>query len=182
MLKHIVVPLDGSVLSHGALEHALNLLGGDGHITLVSVLPSPEYPISDFYPPAGGSQSNEIEARFRELFTQTQSYLMRVADEILAEHPYRVTIEVEIGDPAAMIADLAERYSADAIVMSTHGRSGLSRWLFGSVTQKVLAVAVCPVYVVPAKAGEDATAVKEAEELRALPSSDRFRTSAGVFN
>lgn len=155
MLKHVVVPLDGSVLSHGAIEHALNLLGSVGHITLVSVLPSPEYPISDFYPPAGGSQGNEIEARFRDFFNQTQSYLMRVADEILAQHPYEVTVEVEIGDPAAMIADLAERRSADAIVMSTHGRSGLSRWLFGSVTQKVLAAAVCPVYVVPAKGSEE---------------------------
>jgi nucleotide-binding universal stress UspA family protein len=169
MLKHVIVPLDGSVLSHGAIEHALNLLGGGGRITLVSVLPAPEYPLSDFYPPAGGAQSSEIEARFKAFFTQTQSNLMHVADEIMAEHPYEVSIEVEIGDPAAMIVDIAERYNADAIVMSTHGRSGLSRWLFGSVTQKVLAAAVCPVYVVPASVRETAKEPTSSEALHTQP-------------
>lgn len=167
MFKHVVVPLDGSLLSHGAIEHALNLLGGGGHITLVSVLPAPEYPLSDFYPPAGGTQSSEVDARFKAFFTQTQSSLMHVADEIQSIHPYEVSIEVEIGDPATMIVDLAERCNADAIVMSTHGRSGLSRWLFGSVTQKVLAAAVCPVYVIPASTRE--TAAKEREAVSTQP-------------
>jgi nucleotide-binding universal stress UspA family protein len=173
MLKHVVVPLDGSAFSRTAVEHALNLVGAGGRITLVSVLPPPEYPISDFYPPAGGARSSEVEARFKELFTQTQSYLMRIADIIVSEHPLDVTVEVEIGDAAEMITDLAQRWGAEAIVMSTHGRSGLSRLLFGSVTQKVVAAAICPVYVIPAKmpeAAKETTMAKMPDPFHILPS------------
>ena len=62
-----------------------------------------------------------------------------------------VGVEVHVGEPANVIVETAERLKVDAIVMSTHGRSGLSRWLFGSVTNKVLSANVCPVYVIPSK-------------------------------
>ncbi len=166
MLKHVIVPLDGSELAQVALDHALNLLKAGGHITLVTVLPSPQYPLSDFYPPTGSGQTNEVETRFKELMTHTRNHLNQIAEDILLEHSFEVTTEVEIGEPAAMIADLAERRHADAIVMSTHGRSGIGRWLFGSVTQKVLEANVCPVYVIPAKMREK---VDSPAALKVLP-------------
>jgi nucleotide-binding universal stress UspA family protein len=56
---------------------------------------------------------------------------------------------VEAGQPYLAIVDRAENERVDLIVMSSHGRSGISRMLIGSVTDKVLRVAPCPVLVVP---------------------------------
>lgn len=56
---------------------------------------------------------------------------------------------VDAGQPFGAIVDCAEKEGADLIVMSSHGRSGLSRMLIGSVTDKILRGAPCPVLVVP---------------------------------
>ena len=58
---------------------------------------------------------------------------------------------VEPGQPSGSIVDYAEKEAVDLIVMSSHGRSGLSRMLIGSVTDKVVRGASCPVVVVPVK-------------------------------
>jgi nucleotide-binding universal stress UspA family protein len=56
---------------------------------------------------------------------------------------------VDAGQPFGIIVDYAEKEGVDLIVMSSHGRSGLSRMLIGSVTDKILRGAPCPVLVVP---------------------------------
>jgi nucleotide-binding universal stress UspA family protein len=58
---------------------------------------------------------------------------------------------VDAGQPFGAIVDCAEKEGVDLIVMSSHGRSGLSRMLIGSVTDKVLRGSPCPVLVVPLK-------------------------------
>jgi nucleotide-binding universal stress UspA family protein len=58
--------------------------------------------------------------------------------------------KIELGNPYSNIADLAEREAVDLIVMSTHGRTGLDHILLGSVTEKVIAHAPCPVLAIPA--------------------------------
>ena len=58
---------------------------------------------------------------------------------------------VDAGQPFGAIVDCAEKEGVDLIVMSSHGRSGLSRMLIGSVTDKILRGGSCPVLVVPAK-------------------------------
>ena len=58
---------------------------------------------------------------------------------------------VDAGQPFGAIVDCAEREAVDLIVISSHGRSGLSRMLIGSVTDKLLRAAPCPVLVVPAE-------------------------------
>ncbi len=155
MLKHVLVPLDGSQLARTALDYALQLLGDSGTITLVTVLQQPEIPIYDFYPVTVTTQGKDYEATFAETLSHAQSYLKLLAEDIREHHPYKVTIEIEAGDPAIAIVEIAEKQKVDAIVMSTHGRSGLSRWLFGSVTQKVLGANVCPVFVIPSKVTEE---------------------------
>ena len=61
----------------------------------------------------------------------------------------RIRKVVDAGQPYGAIVDCAENERIDLIVMSSHGRSGLSRMLIGSVTDKVLRAASCPVLVVP---------------------------------
>jgi nucleotide-binding universal stress UspA family protein len=60
----------------------------------------------------------------------------------------RVATEVRIGKPAAAINEAARRYGADLVVMSTHGRTGLSRAIAGSVTEEVIRASNCPILVV----------------------------------
>ncbi len=147
MLKHILVPLDGSKLAEEALEHALNIIGPKGKITLLSAVDIPEVPVYGYYPPA---TMPDFEATIKDLLPQADAYLKSIAKRLESDN-VEVSIEAQIGDPAEVIAETALKHHIDAIVMSTHGRSGLSRWLFGSVTSKVLDAKACPVYVVPSK-------------------------------
>ena len=78
------------------------------------------------------------------------NHLEGMADEIGKKRIF-TRFETIIGDPATVISEAAERLAVDAIVMSTHGRSGIGRFLFGSVTYKILETRICPVFVVPNK-------------------------------
>ena len=155
MLKHVLVPLDGSKLAHAALDHALNIVGEGGKITLLTVLQPPEIPLYDFYPVPVAPQTKDYEASFADTISRAKDYLKRTTNDIQERHTLDIDNEVEAGDPATVIVALAKNRNVDAIVMSTHGRSGISRWLFGSVTHKVLSISPIPVYVIPASACED---------------------------
>jgi nucleotide-binding universal stress UspA family protein len=78
--------------------------------------------------------------------------LQRLADRLAATS---IDVDIEIsttlfGSPAEVIVKTARRHLAEIIVMSTHGRSGLGRWLYGSVAEEVLRLAPVPVLLVPA--------------------------------
>lgn len=145
MLKKVLVPLDGSPLAEEALEHALNILEPNGTVVLISAVEVPEVPIYGYYPPAAGQDYNDVR---KNLLPYAKDYLAGMADKLTKQH-IEVAVQTEIGDPAEVITRTAEKFHVDAIVMSTHGRSGISRWLFGSVTNKVLSGKACPVYVIP---------------------------------
>ena len=144
MFKHILVPLDGSALAEKALDYAVQLVAPKRRITLVSVIEIPDV-ANTFHPlPANLSmvEDNLVSAR---------DYLMRVSSELRKNHEVRVNMEIKVGKPADVITELAETEFVDAIVMSTHGRNGFERFIFGSVTQKVLNAMPCPVFVIPGK-------------------------------
>lgn len=149
MLDHVLVPLDGSPLAEVALDYAMRLVAPKGRITLLTTVRALEFPTFGFYPPKVASEKMEqFHHVIHAMLTQAESYLEQVAAR-LESAGVQVEIKVEFGDPADLIIAQARKLNVDAIVMSTHGRSGLTRWLFGSVTGKVLTVAVCPVFVVP---------------------------------
>ena len=71
-----------------------------------------------------------------------------VVRERLADAKYSgVQIDVEIGDPGQCIVDFAESVQADLIVTPSHGRTGVKRLLIGSVAERVVRLAHCPVLV-----------------------------------
>jgi len=74
---------------------------------------------------------------------------MRRAVQEVPLQGLEVRFSTQAGDPVQVIADQAVSDSADLIVMGTHGRSGFERLLIGSVTEKVLRLAPCPVLAVP---------------------------------
>jgi nucleotide-binding universal stress UspA family protein len=77
----------------------------------------------------------------------------------------RVLVHTLIGDPANEIVTLAAEIDADLIVVGTHGRRGLPRAILGSVAEKVVRTAGCPVFVVRRKAHPDALRVPEIEPV-----------------
>ncbi len=166
MLKHVLVPLDGSQLAEAAIPYALNILEAKGEITLVSAVEVPYVPAYAYFP---GTIPETYETTTEELIPYAKHYLEKQAEQ-LQQQGYRVNLVVEIGEPSQVITEAVDKKHVEAIVMSTHGRSGLSRWLLGSVTQKVLSAKVCPVLVVPTKEAEAegqrrVAAVREKEKV-----------------
>ena len=82
-----------------------------------------------------------------DAIAESHTYLESVQSS-QARRSFSVSTAVLDGDPASAILDMAEQKMADIIVMSSHGYSGLTRWLLGSVAEKVLRGAACPVLVV----------------------------------
>lgn len=151
MLKHVLVPLDGSNLAEAALEYATQVVDPAGQLTLFTVINLPELPIYDFYPtPVVVAQ--EYESAVVEATPRARDYLKGIAENLRKQTGASIKTEVSSGDAALAIVEAANNLKVDAIVMSTHGRSGLGRWLFGSVTQKVLSTCDVPVMVIPSKA------------------------------
>ena len=138
MFKKILVPLDGSQLSERSLEPALALRQQTGaELLLVRV------------PTADTLSFAVSEARQRELAQDALAYLetIRTANE---QPQFSTRVQVLDGDVASAIVDAARAEQVDLIIMSTHGYSGLTRWVLGSVTEKVLRSAPSPVLAIRA--------------------------------
>ncbi len=130
-VRSILVPLDGSILAEGILRHAVHLAKVfEAELALLRVVPDLERPsvqrvlkeaVSAIDPPILPTAVDE-------------HYLTRVARRISAD--VRVRTMERIGDPAETILKIAKDHSL--VAMSTHGYSGVERYLFGSVTEKVM--------------------------------------------
>jgi nucleotide-binding universal stress UspA family protein len=149
MLKHILIPLDGSLLAERAIESAKAILRPQGKITFVTA-------IHDGHVPVPESHAEIASERIPEI--QLEAYLERMATNAKL-NGYEAEYEIREGDPAATIAEAARVHGVEIIVMCTHGRSGLSRLFTGSVTSEVLNQTPCPVLVIPNRVRER---VKEA--------------------
>ena len=154
MIRYVLIPLDGSQFAEKALPIARQVLETGGHITLMTALPGQS---SQIYYPTDETM-DEVEDHTEVLHAakpQAQDYMERIAQKLRLQG-YVVDIHIVVGDPAAAIVQTAEGLRTDMIVISTHGRSGLSRFLFGSVTLKVLSESAIPVLVVPSREREEA--------------------------
>ncbi len=142
MFKKILVPLDGSVLAEQALEPALTLAHQTGgELLLLSVANVKDIVMTE--PIGNGIVDLKIDhAHSPQRLT---AYLEGVLGKLMSHLP--IMTEVAEGDVASIIVDTAVDEDVDVIIMSTHGRSGLSRWVMGSVTERVLRHAPCPVLV-----------------------------------
>jgi nucleotide-binding universal stress UspA family protein len=150
MLRHVLVPMDGSQLSEQALAYAENVIAPNGRIILLSVIEVPvdyDYSLMDI-PLTMVTARAYDEAEFNNTYRRVYDYLADKSRNLVAAG-FEVECVVESGDPATVITEVAEKHKVNAIVMTTHGRTGFSRWLFGSVTQKVISLMPCPVLVVP---------------------------------
>lgn len=140
MFKRVIVPLDGSPLAEGILPFIVEIAGPlDLEVTLVRVVnPIPPEVIE------GTRQVTveDVEGRMAE----ARVYLTPIAAELGAKG-VRVTIEARHGETVDEIVAAARDARADLIAMTTHGRGGLGRVLFGSVAAAVLRHAHIPVFL-----------------------------------
>lgn len=159
MLNHILVPLDGSLLSEEALQYARQIVDPHGKLTLVTavempvIMPDTLYPVYSlsFEQLRGDNAMGGHYYNPEHLLSNAKTYLEHVAERLHDVTDVDIQIHYEIGEPAEVILKLAQDKQVDAITMSTHGHSGFTRWLFGSVTTKVLNAAPCPVLVIPSR-------------------------------
>ena len=140
--QRILIPLDGSDMSEQALDTAYPLARVFGsELLLVGVLDLTAG-MYDVY--AETLQPLDLKDQLETLLAGTlDRAVARVQTENLPVQRF-----LEVGIPHEEIAGVAEREKVDLIVMTTHGRRGLTHLLLGSVTEKVLRTAPCPVLVV----------------------------------
>jgi len=147
MYSKVVVPLDGSELAEGVLPHVVEVIRDRGsQVYLLSVAPLARgrAPISSGVHVTTGTPEEK-----RRVEQKLVEYLRTVAERV---EPVAAAVQVGVrfGRPAEAILGFAGEAEADLVAMSSHGRSGISRWVFGSVTDRVLRGAVCPVLLVRA--------------------------------
>lgn len=147
---NIVVTLDGSKLAEQALPYAEALvkkwrpekLG----ITLLSVSEPPNIP-SDYPPDMPLTWEQHVEQEMK-LCRQERGRYLQAISEGLSARGLRVTTEVLVGRATQVIADYINENPPRLLIMATHGRSGLSRWLMGSVAESVMGSVSAPVFLI----------------------------------
>lgn len=129
MFDHILVPLDGSTLAECVLPHLVGLAKAfDAQATVLCVLE----------PKIKGEMNHPIDPVAWEMKkTEREAYLQDVARR-LAEIDMPVEQVLLEGEPASCIKEFIDKNAVDLIVLSSHGRSGLSRWNVSSVVRKVI--------------------------------------------
>lgn len=152
MFKRVVVALDGSEIAERlvALMEELGRTGSE--IVLVQATVPVEEVIARTTPAgamAGGGTVDAYELTEQEA-AEAERYLSDIADRLRARK-VRVETVHEQGKPAEVILRVAQERGADLIAMTTHGRGGISRLVFGSVTEEVLRHTAIPVLVMPVR-------------------------------
>jgi len=143
LTKRILVPLDGSNLGEAAIPCAETLGSAlKAELVLFQVVAPPRVW-------AGGEGGSYVMPPDEEgLKASAMAYLGGVAKP-LKEKGLNISNAVDLGSAADQIIDYAKANAIDLIAMSTHGRSGIGRWVFGSVTDKVLHAGDTAILVVP---------------------------------
>ncbi len=138
-MKRILVAHDGSRVSRKALKTGIQLaLKFGSELYVLSVVP--ELYLTEL--------SEADRERIREVLTEETHKLMKKVEKELTSKEIPFKCLVKQGDPAEVIIKTARSLRTNLIVTGSHGRSGPSRFLLGSVSSKVLQHAHCPVLVV----------------------------------
>jgi nucleotide-binding universal stress UspA family protein len=131
----VVVPVDFSAESKSAVDTALGLVKSPSRLHVIHVLP--QRPAVE---PGLGWTPEDDQFRRQQAEDQLRRWL--------ADPQYQgLDLVVALGDPGQQIADFAQSILAEMIVLPSHGRTGLARLLIGSVAEKVVRLARCPVLV-----------------------------------
>lgn len=140
MIQSLLVPLDGSPLAEVALPWAFDLAEKYGAriiLLRVGILPD-VWSLQD---------APHMDTRLDELETQCMKYLLEVETR-LKDRKVPVQAEYSVGNATQRIVERSQQPDCSMIVMNSHGRDGLTRWMIGSVAEKVARHAGCPVLLI----------------------------------
>ncbi len=146
MYEKILVPLDGSELAECVLPHVENIVrcGGVREVVFFRVTePS--------YLPSRYAEIGLTEADVKRIAAESEAAARKYLDELVSRVNYgkvNVRPEVMTGRAADSLADYAAKNKVDLIIIATHGRSGISRWVWGSVADRILHSSRVPVLMV----------------------------------
>jgi nucleotide-binding universal stress UspA family protein len=150
----LLVPQNGSEYDAPALKAAVEMLGPRGEIVLVMVATPPDHVVQDY---TGRFVLAYLDQQEEAITREARDYLMAVAEPLRKlPLPINIKVDVRLGEPANGIVMAAVDTQADVIVMATHGRTGITRAMLGSVAGQVLRAASTPVVLVhPSRAESD---------------------------
>ena len=164
--ERVLVPLDGSPVAEAIIPFIADIAGPlSMEIVLLEVV-TPDF--IQVGAPVPGVLQEELTARM----TEAKAYLTRVAAD-LGKRGIRVKVRVRNGEPVQQILDAARECRASLLAMTTHGRSGLSRLVFGSVTEGVLRLADIPVLAMRFTAADGHARAAHEATLRAAADEDK---------
>lgn len=166
MFKRILVPIDFSAPSDAALDYARTVatrFGASLHLLHVAEDPYRAFYSAEVYVP-------EVEGLREEILGDSLTRLkglIRTSD--LSN--LHATAEAVIGTPASTIVEYSAGRDIDLIVMGTHGRGGMSHLLMGSVAERVVRTAPCPVLTVRSAPKAAAATGAKAEAVEEVPAA-----------
>ncbi len=170
MYRRIMVPLDGSKLAECVLPHVTATARGCGTEEVILVSVTERVPVRQTWRDTSVSLSQKMldlsvgtsvpapdmpqdqpvfVGAVGRMYKQAQRYLDRIAKQLRKEG-ISVRTEVLLGRPAEEIVGYAANNEIDLIIIATHGRSGISRWVMGSVADRVIRSVCVPVLMVRA--------------------------------
>ena len=139
--RRVLIPLDGSPLAEGIIPFLLGIAGPlDMEIVLLRV-------VTPLMPPSDAGAPRIILEDLAARTVEARDYLAAIAADLM-RRGVRVQTRVRFGTPVREILAAARDSAVDLIAMTTHGRSGLNRLVFGSVAEAVVRVAESPVLLV----------------------------------
>jgi universal stress protein A len=141
-IQRILAPTDFSELSKQGLTSALELAEAFGaQLLLLHVVEPPPYPVEGIVPsPLGATLLDDLERQASNDLTQMLPEARRSKVEVARR--------VVVGISYRKIVEVAQEEKSDLIIMTTHGRTGLSHLVMGSVTEKIVRTASCPVLTI----------------------------------
>jgi len=148
MYEKIMVPLDGSELAECVLPHVEGLIKGChvSNVVFVRVVEPITAPVGIGNVYIGREESRERESTRK---SAVKDYLNQIMDRLKHEGT-ELHSEVLVGRVADSLADYTEKNDIDLILIATHGRSGVTRWVRGSIADKILRSSNAPVLMVRA--------------------------------
>jgi nucleotide-binding universal stress UspA family protein len=157
--NRVIVPVDGSLLAEEILPHVAQTSKGLGlAVDLVRVMPTSEH--LGLAVPRGLHSDASFESASRQANEEATEYLERLKEGLLKQGVGPVEVHLLHGDPASLIIDLASETPDRLVAMTTHGRSGVGRWMLGSVADRVIRNSGDPVLLV--RAAESTTSQGQA--------------------
>ena len=147
MYKHILVPLDGSELAECAIPHVESIACGCSAMTVTFIRVVEPY--LGIYSDDISMTDIDSQQYVDSGINNTEKYLKQLVDRVKLDG-VEIRTEVSVGIAYERIVEFANKNEVDLIIIATHGRSGISRWVWGSVADRILRSACVPVFMVRA--------------------------------